>query len=121
MGVAASRRVTVSAGLRQRGDAQDGLAGGSFIGGTKTTLRRVLGEKGVILTAEAQARLDALPERFMDFIATLETVADLGQGESPEPENGRTVRSRPLDGPEHQPEPEHLSTGVMGSQASEAA
>ena len=40
----------------------------SFIGGTKATLRRVLGEKGVVLTPETQARLDALPERFMDFI-----------------------------------------------------
>ncbi len=60
-------------GLRQRGYAQDGLARGfPFIGGTKTTLRRVLGEKGVVLTPEAVARLDALPERFMDFIAAPE-------------------------------------------------
>ncbi len=36
------------------------------------TERRVLGEKGVVLTPEAQARLDALPERFMDFIAAPE-------------------------------------------------
>ncbi len=41
----------------------------SFVGGTKTTLRRVLREAGVILTPEAQARLDALPEQFLDFIA----------------------------------------------------
>ncbi len=33
---------------------------------------RVLGEKRVILTAEAQARLDVLPERFLDFIAAPE-------------------------------------------------
>ncbi len=33
---------------------------------------RVLGEKGVVLTAEAAARLDALPERFTDFIAAPE-------------------------------------------------
>jgi len=58
----------VPAGFRQRGDAQDGLAGVSFVGGTKATLRRVLGEKGVVLTPEAAARLDALPERFMDFV-----------------------------------------------------
>ncbi len=44
----------------------------SFIGGKKATLRRVLGEKRVPLTAEAQARLDALPERFLDFIAAPE-------------------------------------------------
>ncbi len=43
-----------------------------FIGSTKATLRRVLGEKRVVLTPEAQARLDALPERFMDFIAAPE-------------------------------------------------
>ncbi len=41
----------------------------SFIGGKKATLVRVLGEKGVVLTPEAVARLDALPERCMDFIA----------------------------------------------------
>ncbi len=35
----------------------------------RATLRRVLGEKGVVLTPEAQARLDALPERFIDFVA----------------------------------------------------
>ncbi len=35
----------------------------------KATLARVLGERGVVLTAEAQARLDALPEQFIDFIA----------------------------------------------------
>ncbi len=44
----------------------------SFIGGKNATLGRVLGEKGVVLTAEAQASLDALPERFMDFIAAPE-------------------------------------------------
>ncbi len=54
------------------GISDSGWRGVSFIGSTKTTLARVLGEKGVILTAEAQARLDALPERFMDFIAVPE-------------------------------------------------
>ncbi len=49
--------------------ADSGWRAVSFIGGTKATLRRVLGEKGVVLTPEAQARLDVLPERFMDFIA----------------------------------------------------
>ncbi len=41
----------------------------SFIAGEKRVLPRVLGEHGVVLTAEAQARLDALPERFADFLA----------------------------------------------------
>ena len=50
-----------------------GLAWGfPFVGSTKTTLRRVLREAGVGLAAEAQARLDALPEQFMDFIAAPE-------------------------------------------------
>ena len=51
------------------GIADSGWRGVSFVGSTKTTLARVLGEKGVVLTAEAQARLDALPERFLDFVA----------------------------------------------------
>ncbi len=45
-----------------------GWRGVSFIGSTKATLARVLGERGITLTPEAQARLDALPERFMDFV-----------------------------------------------------
>jgi hypothetical protein len=54
------------------GIADSGWRGVSFIGSTKATLARVLGEKGVVLTAEAAARLDALPERFVDFIAAPE-------------------------------------------------
>ena len=49
--------------------------GVSFVGGTKATLRRVLREAGVVLTPAAQARLDALPERFLDFIADPEKFA----------------------------------------------
>ena len=41
----------------------------SFIAGEKRVLPRVLREKAVVLTPEAQARLDALPERFVDFLA----------------------------------------------------
>ncbi len=48
--------------------ADSGWRAVSFIGGTKATLARVLGEKGVVLTAEAAARFDALPERFIDFV-----------------------------------------------------
>ncbi len=60
----ARRRCSDSAAMRRTG-----WRGVSFIGGKKATLHRVLGEKGVVLTAEAQARLDALPERFTDFVA----------------------------------------------------
>ncbi len=51
------------------GISDSGWRGVSFIGSTKTTLRRVLGEKGVVLTPEAVARLDALPEQFLNFFA----------------------------------------------------
>ncbi len=45
-----------------------GWRGVSFIGGEKRVLRRCLREAGVALTAEAETRLDALPERFLDFV-----------------------------------------------------
>ena len=41
----------------------------SFIGSEKRALRRCIAERGVVLCAEAHARLDVLPERFDDFIA----------------------------------------------------
>ncbi len=49
-----------------------GWRGVSFVGGKKATLERLYREKGIVLTAEAAARLDALPERFTDFIAAPE-------------------------------------------------
>ena len=52
--------------------ADTGWRGVSFVGGKKATLDLLFREKGVSLTAEAQARLDALPEQFMDFIAAPE-------------------------------------------------
>ncbi len=41
----------------------------SFVGGKKATLHRLFREKGISLTAEAQAWFDALPEQFLDFAA----------------------------------------------------
>ena len=41
----------------------------SFVGGKKATLERLFREKGISLTPEAQARFDALPEQFLDFVA----------------------------------------------------
>ncbi len=58
-----------AAGLEARPSRGSGWEGASFIGSEKRVLRRVLGEKGVVLTAEAQARLDVLPEQFLDFVA----------------------------------------------------
>ncbi len=40
----------------------------SFVGGKKATLARLFREKGIFLTPEAQARFDALPEQFLDFV-----------------------------------------------------
>ena len=51
------------------GIAESGWRGASFIASTKRVLRRVLDEAGVLLTSEAQARLDVLPKRFADFTA----------------------------------------------------
>ena len=48
----------------------------SFIGGKKATLARLFREKGIVLTPEAQARLDALPERFLDFITAPERLTE---------------------------------------------
>ncbi len=49
--------------------ATSGWKAVSFVGSEKRVLRRVIREAGVVLTAEAQARIDALPEQFMDFVA----------------------------------------------------
>ncbi len=54
----------------------------SFIGGKNATLARVLGEKGVILTAEAAARLDALPDNFPTFIAAPERFSARAEAEA---------------------------------------
>ena len=61
--------------VNRSGIAESGWRGVSFVGGTTATLRRVLREAGVVLTPEAQARLDALPERFLDFVAAPEKFA----------------------------------------------
>ena len=84
----------------------------SFVGSTKRVLARVLGEKGVVLTAEAQARLDALPERFMAFLAEID---------SPAPDNARTARSRLPDGPDQPGATEGPSTSVAYARAPKAA
>ncbi len=39
-----------------------------LVGGKKATLARLFREKGISLTPEAQARFDALPEQFLDFV-----------------------------------------------------
>ncbi len=50
------------------GISDSGWRGVSFIGGKKATLGRIFREKGIVLTREAQARIDALPGQFLDFV-----------------------------------------------------
>ena len=101
------RRGSDSAAMRRTG-----WRAVSFVGSTKRVLARVLGEKGVVLTTEAQARLDALPERFMAFLAEID---------SPASDNARTARSRLLGGPGRQPGQERPSTDVAYARAPKAA
>ena len=58
--------------LSGRSDSSAGATSGwkavSSLGGRKATLERLFGEKEVVLAPEAIARLDALPEQFMDVI-----------------------------------------------------
>ncbi len=56
--------------------ADSGWRGVSFVGSKKTTLARLFREKGISLTREAQARFDALPEQFLDFIAAPASFAE---------------------------------------------
>lgn len=58
------------------GIAESGWRGVSFVGGKKTTLARLFRERGIVLTPEALARLEALPEQFMDFVADPESFAE---------------------------------------------
>ncbi len=63
-------------GLTEGGSIADsGWRGVSYVGDKKATLLRLFREKGVVLTAEGQARFDALPEQFMDFVGTPERFA----------------------------------------------
>jgi len=43
-----------------------------FVGSSKTILRRILREKGIQPTPEAQTKIDALSERFLDWVNTPE-------------------------------------------------
>ncbi len=70
------RRTGPARPANRSGIAESGWRGVSFVGGRKATLARLLGEKGISLTAEAQARFDALPEQFLDFIAVPEKFAE---------------------------------------------
>ncbi len=55
-----------------------------FVGSEKRVLHRCIFEAGVVLTAEALARLDALPEQFLDFVAAASNGASTHHLEAPE-------------------------------------
>ncbi len=86
--------------------ADSGWRGVSFIGSEKRVLRRVLREKAVILTVEAQARLDALPETFRDFLAAID---------SPRPDDARSCAIRPSGGPRYPERPRVPTALVSGA------
>ncbi len=70
MGLAAPDTEASGAPFRGPRHRRLGLARGfSFVGGKKTTLARLFREKGISLTPEALARLDALPKQFLDSVA----------------------------------------------------
>ena len=57
------RKRWVHKGAKERWKAR------SFIGSNKDILWRVLGEHGVAVTPEAKAAIDAMPYRFLDWLA----------------------------------------------------
>ncbi len=61
-----------SPGSDRSGIPESGWRGVSFVGGKKATLERLYRDKGIVLTAAARARFDALPDNFLDFIAAPE-------------------------------------------------
>ncbi len=61
-----------SPGSDRSGIPESGWRGVSFVGSRKATLWRLYREKGIVLTAEARARFDALPDDFLVFIAAPE-------------------------------------------------
>ena len=70
MGGAASEKQGAFCLFRQVADAQADVARHRhYIGLEKCILHRCIAERGIVLTPEAQARLDAMPESFADFLA----------------------------------------------------
>ena len=61
---------------RKKGARQSEWNPVSFIGSNKDTLWRVLGEKGVVVTPEAKAAIDAMPHRFLDWLAERDAGAE---------------------------------------------
>ena len=69
------RRKASARPSNRSGIAESGWRGVSFVGSEKRILYGCLREVGMVLTAEAQAQLDALPEQFLVFVAAPERFA----------------------------------------------
>ncbi len=69
----------------------------------------------------AEPEPDFTPEQRENVARAAGTVVSLPQGLPSSGDNARTARSRPLDGPDHQPGQERLSTGVVTARAPKAA
>ena len=70
------RRKGSARSANRSGIAESGWRGVSFVGGKKATLARLFREKGISLTPEAQARFNALPGKFLDFVTAQERFAE---------------------------------------------
>ena len=84
----------------------------SYVGGKKATLDRLFREKGIVLTAEAQIRFDALPDQFLAFLAEIDSSRPY------DTRTGETLLSDGSDCPRMEVEP---STRVFTARSSEPA
>ncbi len=84
----------------------------SYVGGKKATLDRLFREKGIVLTAEAQTRFDALPDQFLAFLAEID---------SSRPYNARTGETLPSDDLEYPQKDDEASARVSTVRRPKAA
>ncbi len=103
------RRGSDSAAMRRTG-----WKGVSFVGSKKATLDRLFREKGIVLTTEARAWFDTLPDQFSVFRA------ELAEADSPAPCKAPTAHPSPSGGPNPQ-QCDRASTRVVAAPRPEAA
>ena len=105
---------TGSSGRNSYGIRESGWRGVSFVGGGKATLGRLFREKGIVLTTEARAWFDTLPDQFSVFRA------ELAEADSPAPCKAPTAHPSPSGGPNPQ-QCDRASTRVVAAPRPEAA
>ena len=71
--------------------ADSGWRGTDYIGSEKRILRRCIAERGIVLSPEAQARLDALPKWFADFLVVAAEHVDQSYKARSRPEKGTAI------------------------------